>query len=48
MAQKILMHNFPEDTYDKAEPAARSLEYIEQNYNEKRNLSLCAYGVWCR
>ncbi|ENV0659145.1 hypothetical protein ACE123_005038, partial [Shigella sonnei] len=28
---EILMHNFPEDTYD-SRARARSLEYIEQNY----------------
>ncbi|HFR7111765.1 TPA: alpha-mannosidase, partial [Shigella sonnei] len=42
----ILMHNFPEDTYD-SRARARSLEYIEQNYNEKEicPYALMVYGV---
>lgn len=43
---EILMHNFPEDTYD-SRARARSLEYIEQNYNEKEicPYALMVYGV---
>ena len=37
------MHNFPEDTYD-SRARARSLEYIEQNYNEKKSVPM---RLWC-
>lgn len=40
---EILMHNFPEDTYD-SRARARSLEYIEQNYNEKKSVPM---RLWC-
>lgn len=43
---EIIMHNFPEDTYD-SRARARSLEYIEQNYKEKEicPYALMVYGV---